>query len=169
MPLFIAVVLAHWAEHFVQIFQIHVLGFPRSEACGLVGIWFPHITHAEWFHFSYALFMLIGLVALRGRFVTREYRFNFYGYSYPARRWWDIALAIMVWHFIEHWLLLYQSLTGIYLFGAAKPMSFLQTAFPAMRAELHFVYNAIAYTATVVPFWYLTRGVMPRVNVVPAV
>ena len=35
------VVLGHWMEHFLQTFQIYVLGWPVPQARGMIGLAFP--------------------------------------------------------------------------------------------------------------------------------
>ena len=64
LRLFMVVVLAHWAEHLFQTFQIYVLGWPVPEARGVVGYFFPLLVSSELLHYGYALVMLAGLWAL---------------------------------------------------------------------------------------------------------
>ena len=68
LRLFMAIVLAHWAEHLLQGFQIYGLGWPVPEARGLVGYFFPWVIQSETLHYGYAIVMLIGLWTLRGGF-----------------------------------------------------------------------------------------------------
>lgn len=74
------------------------------------------------------LLILLGLIALRPALTGR------------SQAWWDVALAIQIWHHFEHALLLGQVLAAHNLFGAAVPASVLQLFFP--RVELHLAYNA---------------------------
>jgi hypothetical protein len=136
LTVFGLVVVAHWAEHLVQAAQIWVLGWPRPEARGLLGIPFPWLISSEWLHYGYAVVMLVGLVLLR------------HGFTGPARRWWDVALGVQVWHHLEHLLLLVQAATGVYLAGSAVPTSIAQLVFP--RVELHLFYNTIVTVPMVV-------------------
>ena len=76
------IVLAHWAEHLFQAYQIYVMGWPRPKANGLVGLWYPELIKSETLHYGYALVMLIGLWVLRKGFTGR------------ARTWWTVALVI---------------------------------------------------------------------------
>ena len=137
---FMFVVLAHWAEHLVQAYQIWVLGWTRPEARGVLGVWFPWLVSSEWMHYGYALIMIIGLFLLRPGFVGR------------ARTWWTIALAIQFWHHIEHLLLLLQAQTGTYLFGKSVPTSVLQLVYA--RVELHLVYNSIVFIPMVIAMYF---------------
>jgi len=133
---FMVVVLGHWAEHLVQAYQIYVLGWPRPQAGGVLGLVFPWLVTSEWLHYGYAIVMLVGLVILRHGFVGR------------ARTWWNASMWIQVWHHFEHLLLLVQALTGAYLMGAKVPTSIAQLVFP--RVELHLFYNAIVFVPMVV-------------------
>lgn len=131
LAVFLAIVLAHWAEHVAQAIQIWVLGWPVPESRGVLGEWFPWLVHSEALHYGYALVMLVGLIVLRP------------GFSGRAREWWDIALVIQVWHHAEHLLLLVQAQTDLYLLGRPVPTSVLQLLFP--RVELHLFYNALVF------------------------
>jgi len=129
LNVFMAIVIAHWAEHIVQAIQIWGLGWKRPEARGVLGQYFPWLVSSEWMHYGYALIMLIGLFILRR------------GFSGAARTWWNVALIIQVWHHLEHLLLLIQASTNTNFFGGSVPTSLLQTIFP--RVELHLFYNTI--------------------------
>src|SRR5215475_8098026 len=131
LNIFMVVVLAHWAEHVAQAYQIWALDRPAPQARGVLGQFFPWLVTSEWLHYGYALAMLIGLLLLRPGFVGR------------ARTWWTVALAIQFWHHIEHLLLLIQAQTHTYFFGRSVPTSVLQVFFP--RVELHLFYNSIVF------------------------
>jgi hypothetical protein len=134
------IVLAHWAEHFVQTFQIYVLGWKVPEARGVIGLWFPALIKSELLHYGYALVMLVCFWVLRKGFVGRSYT------------WWMAAFWIQFWHHIEHALLQWQAMSGHYLFGAPVPMSFAQLVIP--RVELHLFYNTIVTIPMVVAMFY---------------
>ncbi|MEV6304183.1 hypothetical protein AB0M02_32590 [Actinoplanes sp. NPDC051861] len=136
LNVFLLVVLAHWAEHLTQAYQIWVLGWPVPKSRGVLGVAYPWLVTSEWLHYGYALIMLIGLFLLRGGFQGR------------ARTWWTVALVIQFWHHIEHLLLFVQAQTGNFLFGAAVPTSVAQTVFP--RVELHLFYNTVVFLPMVV-------------------
>jgi hypothetical protein len=140
MQLFLVIVLAHWVEHILQAIQIFLLGWPRPRAGGALGLVYPWLVTSEWLHYGYAVVMLVGLALLRPAFVGR------------ARRWWDVALAIQVWHHFEHLLLFGQATLHQNLFGASVPTSILQLVFP--RVELHLFYNAVVFTPMLVAMWY---------------
>jgi hypothetical protein len=143
LNVFMFVVLAHWAEHLVQAYQIWVLGRPRPAARGVLGQQFPWLVSSEWLHYGYALVMLAGLFLLRPGFVGQ------------ARAWWTVALVIQFWHHIEHLLLLIQAQTGTFFFGGAVPTSVAQIVFP--RVELHLFYNSIVFIPMVVAVYLHLR------------
>jgi hypothetical protein len=143
LNMFMVVVLAHWAEHVVQAYQIWGLGWPRPQARGLLGEPFPWLVQSEWLHYGYALVMLIGLVLLRPGFAGR------------ARAWWTVALVIQFWHHIEHLLLLIQAQTHHPFFGRPVPTSMLQLVFP--RVELHLFYNSIVFIPMMVAVYFHLR------------
>ena len=136
LTIFMLIVLAHWAEHLVQAFQIFVLGQPRPQSLGLIGDLWPWAFTSEWLHYGYAIVMLAGLAVLTP------------GFSGRARQWWVLALAIQFWHHFEHLLLLVQAMTGWRLTGTGAPVSVLQLFVP--RVELHLFYNAIVFVPMVV-------------------
>jgi hypothetical protein len=137
---FLAIVLAHWAEHLLQAYQIWALGMPRHQALGALGMLWPWLVHSEWLHYGYALVMLAGLFLL------------WPGMTGRARTWWSVALAIQFWHHVEHGLLLAQALGGWRLGGGPAPSSMVQLLVP--RVELHLFYNAVVFVPMVVAMAY---------------
>ncbi len=140
---FTFVVIAHWAEHLAQAFQIYALGWPRPQAGGVLGLWFPWLVTSEWMHYGYAIVMLIGFFVLLP------------GFTGKSRTWWKIALWIQFWHHIEHFLLLVQALTGSPILGQPVPTSILQLVLP--RVELHLFYNAIVFVPMVIAVYHHMR------------
>ena len=133
---FAVVVVAHWAEHLVQAIQIFSLGWPRSEAGGVLGQWFPWLVSSELLHYAYAIVMLAGLWLLRDGFGAR------------ARAWWMLAFWLQAWHHVEHLLLLLQVTFGFTIDGGPVPMSLVQLFVP--RVELHLFYNTVVTAPMVV-------------------
>ena len=91
---FTVIVLAHWAEHLLQAFQIYGLGWPVPQARGVLGYFFPYLVTSEMLHYGYAVVMLAGLWILRPGFTGDS-----------DRKWWTVALSIQFFHHIEHFLL----------------------------------------------------------------
>lgn len=140
MRAFMGIVLAHWAEHIAQAYQVYALGWPPHKAGGVLGQAFPWLVHSEVLHYSYAAIMLAGLWVLLPGFVGR------------GRTWWLIALVIQFWHHIEHALLQGQVIAGHTLFHAAVPTSILQLWFP--RLELHLFYNSVVFIPMMIGMLY---------------
>jgi hypothetical protein len=140
---FMVLVLAHWAEHLVQAYQVWVLDRPRPQARGVLGQVFPWLVTSEWLHYWYAIVMLVGLFLLRPGFAGR------------ARIWWTVALVIQFWHHIEHLLLLIQAQTHTYFFGGSVPTSVAQVIIP--RVELHLFYNSIVFIPMVIAVYLHLR------------
>jgi hypothetical protein len=140
LQIFMAIVLAHWGEHLVQAYQIWVMGWPRPQANGILGLWYPWLIKSETLHYGYALVMLIGLWVLRKGFTGR------------SRTWWTIALVIQFWHHIEHLLLIGQATLHHNLMGKPVPFSVLQFFFP--RVELHLFYNSVVFIPMVIAMYY---------------
>jgi hypothetical protein len=143
LNLFMLIVIAHWAEHLAQAFQIWALGWPVPRSRGALGLAFPWLVTSEWLHYGYAVVMLAGLWLLRGGFVGR------------AKAWWTAALVIQFWHHIEHLLLLIQAQSGTFLFGRSVPTSVLQMVIP--RVELHLFYNTVVFLPMVIAVIYHLR------------
>jgi hypothetical protein len=140
LQVFMVIVLAHWAEHLLQAFQIYVLGWPVPEARGALGYFYPWLIRSEALHYGYALVMLAGLWLLRP------------GFTGVSRRWWTIALGIQFFHHIEHGLLQAQAILGHNLFGRPVPTSLVQLWVP--RVELHLFYNTIVFIPMVIAMYY---------------
>ena len=47
LNLFMFVVLAHWAEHLAQAYQIYLLGWPRPKAGGFLGLLYPWLVNVN--------------------------------------------------------------------------------------------------------------------------
>ena len=138
--IFMLIIVGHWTEHVLQIYQIYALGWSPDKAGGLVGLVYPGLVESETLHFVYDLIQWTGILILLPGFKGR------------ARQFWIVSMVIQSWHYIEHVLLMGQYLTGYYLFGAAHQISILELWFP--RAELHFTYNLLVYIPMVIAIHY---------------
>jgi hypothetical protein len=134
------IVTAHWMEHIIQAYQIYLAGWARPDAKGMLGLWMPTLVTTEVLHFTYAVFVIGGLILLRPGFYGR------------ARAWWDIALLVQAWHLFEHSILQWQAIAHSFFFGASVPISFLQVWIP--RVELHLVYNIAVTVPTLLGLYY---------------
>jgi hypothetical protein len=140
LQIFMVIVLAHWAEHFAQAAQIYIMGWPRPQANGVLGLWYPWLIKSEVLHYGYAIVMLAGIWILRA------------GFTGLSRKWWTVALVIQFWHHIEHLLLIIQATTHHNFWNKPVPFSVLQLVFP--RVELHLFYNTIVFIPMVIGMYY---------------
>ncbi|SCL34382.1 hypothetical protein GA0070616_4955 [Micromonospora nigra] len=136
LNLFLVIVVAHWAEHLTQAYQIWVLGWPVKQSRGVLGQFYPWLVSSEWLHYGYALVMLVGLWLLRSGFTGR------------SRAWWLVAFGIQFFHHVEHLLLFVQAQAGVVFFGQAVPTSLVQLVAP--RVELHLFYNTAVFLPMIV-------------------
>jgi hypothetical protein len=140
LQLFMAIVLAHWAEHLAQAWEIWMMGWPVPKANGVIGLWFPWMIRSEVLHYSYAVVMLVGIWMLRK------------GFSGKAYTWWMVAFWIQFWHHIEHFLLITQATMHHNFWHKPVPFSVLQLVFP--RVQLHLFYNSIVFIPMVIGMYY---------------
>ena len=141
LQVFTFIVLAHWAEHLLQAFQVYVLGWPVPQSRGFLGYFYPWLVTSETLHYGYALVMLAGLWVFRSGFTGRR-----------DHAWWTVALWIQFWHHVEHALLQGQAIVGKNLFDLPVPTSVVQLWVP--RVELHLFYNTVVFIPMVVAMYY---------------
>jgi hypothetical protein len=141
LRLFMVIVLAHWAEHLLQAFQIYALGWPVPESRGALGHFFPWLVKSETLHYGYALVMLAGLWALRSGFTGAR-----------DRSWWMLAFWIQFFHHIEHAILQTQAIVGVNLLDRPVPTSLVQLWIP--RVELHLFYNTVVFIPMMIAMYY---------------
>ena len=142
LRMFMVIVLAHWAEHLLQAFQIYALGWPVPEARGVLGYFFPWLDQVR----DAAL-----------RLCARDARSgcSCCGRASPAFRsagGGRSRSSIQFFHHIEHALLQIQAITGHNLFDRPVPTSIVQLWVP--RVELHLFYNTIVFIPMVIAMYY---------------
>ena len=145
----------HFAEHLIQVSQIHLLGWPQAEAHGVIGR-----LDVEWVHFLWNSFVLLAVIALLRR--------------YGRERWLWVSLLFAGWHQVEHVYLI-----AIYLeTGLEANPGLLATGgrlgggFPLSRPDLHFLYNVVETAPLFIAFARVVRqapvATLPRpVTAVP--
>jgi hypothetical protein len=121
---FIGIVVIHFIEHLTQLYQLYILHWARPECLGLISLRYPWLMKSEWLHYSFALYMLVGL--------------SYFSYKASNKKWWRTALILQHYHHIEHLILLSQALVGIPMIERVSLGSFIMP-----RLELHFFYNLI--------------------------
>jgi hypothetical protein len=141
----------HVIEHIVQLMQVTVFDVPSSNANGLLGYFIQFNGTAEWMHFVFNLLYLVSLYVL-------VVNFDRLTDSLPVPRW--VPLLFLVggagiesWHMTEHVVIIFHVIRNS---GCPCP-GIGDQLLGVMDIQLHFVYNALAYTATVVPFVFVAR------------
>jgi hypothetical protein len=158
LPLFTAVVVIqgiHVIEHVIQLAQVYVFGVSDDDAFGLLGYVFQFQGTEEWLHLVFNVTFLLALYALvlpmRG-FVPQTIPVWAFGVFLAG------AIGLESWHVIEHSVIIANVIKNS---GCPCP-GIGDAALGVTDTQLHFVYNAVAYAATVTPFWFLTRGPQAR-------
>jgi hypothetical protein len=154
LPLFTAVVLiqgVHVVEHVIQLAQVYLFGVPDDDALGLLGYVFEFQGTEEWLHLVFNSTYLLALYALlmpMRRLVPA---------SMPV---WAFAVfavggaGLETWHVVEHSVIISNVIAND---GCPCP-GIGDAALGVTDTVLHFVYNAIAYAATVAAFWLVSPG-----------
>jgi hypothetical protein len=74
------------------------------------------------------------------------------------------AVGLETWHVVEHSVIIANVIKNS---GCPCP-GIGDVALGVTDTQLHFVYNSVAYAATVTPFWFLTRRPSPGLLVAVA-
>jgi hypothetical protein len=142
----------HVIEHIIQLIQVFVLGVPDDQALGLLGYVFAFQGTEEWLHIVFNVLYLISLVVIGwglwrspvARSVVPRFgmmAFVFFGVSLEA------------WHVVEHVVII----SNVVANNGCPCPGILDSRLGVSDTVLHFGYNAIAYSATILPFAYLLR------------
>jgi hypothetical protein len=142
----------HVVEHIIQLIQVFVLGVPDDQALGLLGYVFAFQGTEEWLHIVFNVLYLISLVVIGwglwrspvARSVVPRFgmmAFVFFGVSLEA------------WHVVEHVVII----SNVVANNGCPCPGILDSRLGVSDTVLHFGYNAIAYSATILPFAYLLR------------
>jgi hypothetical protein len=141
----------HVIEHIVQLLQVTVFDVPSSSANGLLGYFIQFNGTAEWMHFVFNLLYLLSLYVL-------VVNFDRLTDSLPVPRW--VFLMFLIggagiesWHMAEHVVIIYHV---IHNSGCPWP-GIGDQLLGVMDIQLHFAYNTLAYTSTLIPFVFVAR------------
>ncbi len=153
-PLFIAVVLVqgvHVFEHVVQLAQVYVFGVPDDEALGLLGYVLAIQGTEEWLHLAFNSLYLVALYTLALPLFWAAPRIV------PK---WTLGvfllagLGLETWHVVEHIVIISNVIRND---GCPCP-GIGDRVLGVSDTQLHFVYNAVAYVGTIIPFWYVFQN-----------
>jgi hypothetical protein len=154
LPLFTAVVVIqgiHVVEHVIQLAQVYVFGVADDDALGVLGYIFEFQGTEEWLHLVFNVSFLLALYALvlpMRRYVPHTIPIWAFGVFVVG------AVGLETWHVVEHSVIIANVIKNS---GCPCP-GIGDAALGVTDTQLHFVYNAIAYAATVTPFWFITRS-----------
>jgi hypothetical protein len=142
----------HLFEHVVQLFQVYALGVPDDDAFGLLGLIFKFNGTEEWLHLVFNLTYLASLavlfVGILGLFYDRLLSTAvIMGFAV-----WGLGLE--TWHGVEHAVIIRNVLRN----GGCPCPGIGDVALGVTDTQLHFVYNLLAYTGTIIPFVALWRS-----------
>jgi hypothetical protein len=162
--LFTAVVVIqgiHVVEHMIQLAQIYVFGVADDDALGFLGYLIQFNDTEEWLHLGFNLAYLTSLYLLV--WPMRK----FVPFSIPL---WAFVVfvaggvAVESWHEVEHVVIMSHVIRN---HGCPCP-GIGDAALGVSDTVLHFFYNAVAYAATVTPFWFLMQARAPRFRLLSA-
>jgi hypothetical protein len=142
----------HVVEHIIQLVQVYALGVPDDQALGLLGYVFAFQGTEEWLHIVFNGLYWAGLVVIASRLLSMR------SSVVPRLALWAFLVFgvwLEGWHVIEHVVIISNVIANN---GCPCP-GIVDSRLGVSDTVLHFGYNAIAYTATVLPFAYLLRQV----------
>lgn len=142
----------HMFEHVVQLIQVYAFGVPDDDALGLLGYVFQFNGTEEWLHLvfnvSYLLALAVLFVGILGLYFDDVLsRATFMGYLL-------LGLGLETWHGIEHVVIIHNVIRN----GGCPCPGIGDVALGVTDTQLHFVYNLIAYTGTLIPFVVLRKA-----------
>ena len=141
----------HVVEHVIQLAQVYLFGVSDDDALGLLGYIFQFNGTEEWLHLVFNVSYLLALYALllpMRRFVPAPIPLRAFGVFLVG------AVGLESWHVLEHSVIIANVIKNS---GCPCP-GVGDAVLGVTDTQLHFVYNALTFAATVAPFWFLTRG-----------
>ena len=140
----------HVVEHIIQLAQVTLFGVPDDDALGLLGYVFQFNGTEEWLHLVFNAAYVASLFVIVLTFHRMAGDRLLPGWAFTVL---SAGVALESWHMVEHLVIIWHVLRNS---GCPCP-GIGDRALDVTDTVLHFVYNAIAYAATVVPFWLLVR------------
>jgi hypothetical protein len=145
----------HVFEHVVQLVQVFVLKVPEAKALGILGYIFQFQGTEEWLHLVFNVSYVVALIVIAwGFFLSPAARAMVPG---PAlTTFLVLGVGLELWHVNEHIVIISHAIAnnGCAIDGCP---GILDQRLGISDTVLHFFYNAIAYTGTVIPFVFLLR------------
>jgi hypothetical protein len=145
----------HVIEHVIQLVQVFVLHVPEQRALGILGFVFQFQGTEEWLHLAFNTSYVIALIVIAwGFFVSRTARSIVPGWALVV--FLVVGLLLELWHLNEHIVIISHAIANNGCAFDGCP-GILDQRLGVSDTVLHFFYNAIAYTGTIVPFVFLVR------------
>jgi hypothetical protein len=146
----------HVFEHVVQLIQVFALHVPEPKALGILGYFFQFQGTEEWLHLVFNASYVAALIAIAwGFFLSPAARSIVPGWALTA--FLVLGVILELWHVNEHIVIISHAIANNGCAVDGCP-GILDQRLGISDTVLHFFYNAIAYTGTVVPFIYLLRS-----------
>ena len=148
---FVAVVVIqgiHVFEHVVQLIEVYVFDVPDDEALGFLGYLIQFDDTEEWLHLvfnsTYLLALYLLFFPIRSLTPTTVPLLAFAVFVV-------VGVGLESWHVVEHSVIIANVIKNN---GCPCP-GIGDVALGVTDTQLHFVYNAVAYAATVTPFRFV--------------
>ena len=154
LPLFVAVVVIqgiHVVEHVIQLIQVYGFNVADDDALGFLGYFIQFNDTEEWLHLAFnstyllALYLLLLPLRRLTPAVVPHWAFAIFLVG---------AVGVESWHVVEHSVII----SNVIKNGGCPCPGIGDVALGVTDTQLHFVYNAVAYAATLTPFWFIARG-----------
>jgi hypothetical protein len=154
LAIYLAVVVIqgiHVVEHVIQLLQVYAFGVPDDQALGLLGYVFAFQGTEEWLHlvFNVTYLLALYLILFQVRhLVPRTVPYWAY-FAFAAG-----GTGLETWHVIEHAVII----TNVIRNNGCPCPGIGDRALGITDTVLHFFYNALAYAATLAPFWFVAQA-----------
>jgi len=164
-PFFITIVViqgVHTFEHVIQLVQVYLFDVPDDEALGFLGYLIQFNDTEEWLHLVFNSTYLLAL------FILALPLWSLVPHTIPIGAFAVFAaggLGLETWHVVEHSVIISNVIEN---HGCPCP-GIGDVALGITDTVLHFMYNTVAYAATVTPFWFVMRGRPPAGSTATAV
>jgi hypothetical protein len=145
----------HVVEHVIQLVQVFVLHVPEQKALGILGLVFQFQGTEEWLHLAFNASYVIALIVIAwGFFVSRAARSIVPGWALVV--FLVVGVLLELWHLNEHIVIISHAIANNGCAFDGCP-GILDQRMGVSDTVLHFFYNALAYTGTIIPFVFLVR------------
>jgi hypothetical protein len=136
----------HVFEHALQLLQVYVFDVPSERAFGLLGFVINFNDTAEWLHLGFNVLYLVALYVLA--VALHELVVSGVVSNGQFRSFLVLGVGLETWHMVEHVVII----SNVVRNNGCPCPGIADRALNVTDIQLHFVYNALTYGATVLPF-----------------